>query len=121
MSKNIINDIQVKIIENMNKERMTNTNVQMLNTVSGAIISPLVDKIIKKNTIGEMRDLYNALENMCESDLKDEAFSILHIIIKTSGVRLPSEYQCIVDNPKLRSDFVEEAIADIEDILYDLE
>ena len=46
---------------------------------------------------------------------------MLHIIIKTSGVSLPEEYRCIVDNEKLRADFVEEAIADLEDILFDLE
>lgn len=58
---------------------------------------------------------------MCEQDLIEEAFSLLHTIIKTSGVRLPSEYRCIIDNAKLRADFIEEAIADLEDILYDLE
>lgn len=58
---------------------------------------------------------------MCENDLKEEAFSLLHIIIKLSRVSLPEEYSCIVGNEKLRADFVEEAIADLEDILYDLE
>ena len=53
--------------------------------------------------------------------MTQDAFSLLHIIIKTSGVRLPEEYRCIVDNGKLRADFVEEAITDLEDILYDLE
>ena len=53
--------------------------------------------------------------------MTQEAFSLLHIIIKTSGVRLPDEYKCIVDNEILHSDFIEEAIADLEDILYDLE
>lgn len=32
MRKNIINDNQVKIIENMNNERMVNMNIQMLNS-----------------------------------------------------------------------------------------
>ncbi len=58
---------------------------------------------------------------MCEQDLIEEAFSLLHTIIKTSGVRLPSEYYYILDNNELRNEFVEEAIADLEDILYDLE
>ena len=53
--------------------------------------------------------------------MTQDAFSLLHIIIKTSGVRLPEEYRCIVDNEKLRADFVEEAVEDLEDILYDLE
>lgn len=51
----------------------------------------------------------------------EEAFSVLHTSIKISGVRLPSEYRCIIDHPNLRADFAEEAIADLEDILYDLE
>lgn len=121
MRKNIINDNQVKIIENMNNERMVNMNIQMLNAVSGSIMSPMIDKLCKKIKVKEAQNLYNALESMCEQDLIEEAFCVLHTIIKASGVRLPEEYRCIVDNEKLRADFVEEAIADLEDILYDLE
>ena len=121
MDKNIINDIQDEIIENIKKERMTNMNIQMVNTLSGAIISPMVDKLCKKVSAEEVRNLYSSLEFMIENEVTQDAFSLLHIIIKTSGVRLPEEYRCIVDNEKLRADFVEEAIADLEDILCDLE
>ena len=121
MDKNIINDIQDEIIENIKKERMTNMNIQMVNALSGAIISPMVDKLCKKISAEEVRNLYSSLEFMIENEVTQDAFSLLHIIIKTSGVRLPEEYRCIVDNEKLRADFVEEAIADLEDILCDLE
>ena len=121
MDKNIINDIQDEMIENMKKERMTNMNIQIVNTLSGAIISLVVDKLCKKVSAEEVSNLYNSLEFLNENELTQEAFSLLHIIIKTSGVRLPEEYRCIVDNEKLRAYFVEEAIADLEDILYDLE
>ena len=121
MDKNIINDIQDEMIENMKKERMTNMNIQIVNALSGAIISLVVDKLCKKVSAEEVSNLYNSLEFLNENELTQEAFSLLHIIIKTSGVRLPEEYRCIVDNEKLRADFVEEAIADLEDILYDLE
>lgn len=124
MDKNIINDIQDEIIENMKKERMTkmtNMNIQMVNALSGAIISPMVDKLCKKVSVEEVRNLYSSLEFMIENEMTQDAFSLLHIIIKTSGIRLPEEYRCIVDNEKLRADFVEEAISDLEDILYDLE
>lgn len=121
MDKNIINDIQNEIIENIKKERMTNMNIQMVNALSGAIISPMVDKLCKKVSAEEVRNLYSSLEFMIENEVTQDAFSLLHIIIKTSGVRLPEEYRCIVDNEKLRADFVEEAIADLEDILCDLE
>lgn len=121
MDKNIINDIQDEIIENIKKERMTNMNIQMVNALSGAIISPMVDKLCKKVSAEEVRNLYSSLEFMIENEVTQDAFSLLHIIIKTSGVRLPEEYRCIVDNEKLRADFVEEAIADLEDILCDLE
>ena len=107
MRKNIINDNQVKIIENMNNERMVNMNIQMLNAVSGAIISPMVDKLCKKVSAEDVRILYSSLEFMIENEMTQDAFSLLHIIIKTSGVRLPEEYHCIVDNEKLRADFVE--------------
>ena len=118
--KNIIEEIQEKFIENMNNERMVNMNIQMLNAVSGTIMSPMIDKLCKKVTVDEVQNLYTALESMCENDLKEEAFYVLHAIIKISGVRLPEEYRCIIDNEKLRDDFVEEAVADLEDILYDL-
>lgn len=96
-------------------------NVHIINAVSGAIISPMVDKLCKKVSAEEVRILYSSLEFMIENEMTQDAFSLLHIIIKTSGVRLPEEYRCIVGNEKLRADFVEEAIADLEDILYDLE
>lgn len=96
-------------------------NINMLNAVSGAIMSPMVDKLCKKVSTEEISNLYNSLEFLNENELTQEAFSLLHIIIKTSGVRLPEEYRCIADNEKLRAYFVEEAIADLEDILYDLE
>ena len=119
--KNVIEEIQEKFIENMNNERMVNMNIQMLNAVSGTIMSPMIDKLCKKVTVDEVQNLYTALESMCENDLKEEAFYVLHAVIKISGVRLPEEYRCIIDNEKLRDDFVEEAIADLEDILNDLE
>lgn len=96
-------------------------NAHIINAVSGAITSPMVDKLCKKVLAEEVVNLYSSLEFMIENEMTQEAFSLLHIIIKTSGVRLPEEYRCIVDNEKLRVDFVEEAIADLEDILYDLE
>ena len=113
MDKNIINNIQDEMIENMKKERMTNMNIQIINTLSGAIISLVVDKLCKKVSAEEVSNLYNSLEFLNENELTQDAFSLLHIIIKTSGVRLPEEYRCIVDNEKLRADFVEEAIADL--------
>lgn len=116
--KNIIEEIQNKIFGNMEVNKMT---IEKINQVSGAIMSPMVDKLCKKVSAEEVSNLYNSLEFMNENELIQEAFSLLHIIIKTSGVRLPEEYRCIVDNEKLRADFVEEAIADLEDILYDLE
>ena len=96
-------------------------NAHIINAVSGAIISPMVDKLCKKISAEEVRILYSSLEFMIENEMTQDAFSLLHIIIKTLGVRLPEEYRCVVDNEKLRADFVEEAIADLEDILYDLE
>ena len=95
--------------------------IERINQVSGAIMSPMVDKISKKVSADEVRNLYSSLEFMIENEMIQEAFSLLHIIIKSSGVRLPEEYRCIIDNEKLRADFVEEAIADLEDIMYDLE
>ena len=96
-------------------------NAHIINAVSGTIISPIVDKLCKKVSTEEVVNLYSSLEFMIENEMTQDAFSLLHIIIKTSGVRLPEEYRCIVDNEKLRADFVEEAITDLEDILYDLE
>ena len=118
--KTIINDSQEKIIENIIR-RPNNMTIEIINQVSGAIMSTLVDKMSKKVSADEVRNLYSSLEFMIENERTQEAFSLLHTIIKTSGVRLPEEYRCIVDNEKLRADFVEEAVVDLEDILYDLE
>ena len=99
-------------------------------TTTIKMLTCLIQPTFGKATVGgydvqknpdEVRNLYSSLEFMIENERTQEAFSLLHIIIKTSGVRLPEEYRCIVDNEKLRADFVEEAIADLEDILYDFE
>ena len=118
--KTIINDSQEKIIENIIR-RTNNMTIEIINQVSGAIMSTLVDKMSKKVSADEVRNLYSSLEFMIENERTQEAFSLLHTIIKTSGVRLPEEYRCIVDSGKLRADFVEEAMADLEDILLDYE
>ena len=86
--KTIINDIQEKIIENIIR-RQYNMTIEIINQVSGAIMSPLVDKISKKVSADEVRNLYSSLEFMIENEMIQEAFSLLHTIIKTSGVRLP--------------------------------
>ena len=117
--KTIINDSQEKIIEKIIR-RPNNMTIEIINQVSGAIMSTLVDKMSKKVSADEVRNLYSSLEFMIENERTQEAFSLLHTIIKTSCVRLPEEYRCIVDSEKLRADFVEEAVADLEDILYDL-
>ena len=126
MKKNMYNHLNDNITNMKNEIIKTNErgnimNIYTLNAVSGAIMSPLVDKISKKVSAEEVGNLYSSLEFMIENEMIQEAFSLLHIIIKSSGVRLPEEYRCIIDNEKLRADFVEEAIADLEDIIYDLE
>ena len=118
--KTIINDIQEKNIENIIR-RQNNMTIEIINQVSGAIMYSLVDKISKKVSVEEVRNLYSSLEFLIENERNQEAFSLLHTIIKISSVRLPDEYKCIVDNEVLHSDFVEEAVADLEDIIYDLE
>ena len=96
-------------------------DINVINAVSGVVMSPLVDKLSKKVSVAEIRNLHNSLQTMYEQEQMQEAFSLIHIIIKASGVRLPTEYKCIVDNPKLREMFIYEVIEDIEDILYDFE
>ncbi len=68
-------------------------NAHIINAVSGAIISPMVDKLCKKVSAEEVVNLYSSLEFMIENEIIQEAFSLLHIIIKTSGVRLPEGYR----------------------------
>lgn len=126
MKKNMYNYLNNNITNMKNEiiktnERSNIMNIYTLNAVSGAIMSSVVDKICKKVSAEEVGNLYSSLEFMFENEMTQEAFSLLHIIIKSSGVRLPEEYRCIVDNEKLRVDFVKEAVADLEDILYDLE
>ena len=126
MKKNMYNYLNDNITNMKNEiiktnERSNIMNIYSLNAVSGAIMSPMVDKLSKKVSAEEISNFYNSLEFLNENELTQDAFSLLHIIIKASGVRLPEEYSCIVGNEKLRADFVEEAIADLEDIMYDLE
>ena len=118
MKNNYKSNHKVKNI--VETERNDIMNINMLNAVSGAIMSPMVDKLSKKVSAEEISNFYNSLEFLNENELTQDTFSLLHIIIKASGVRLPEEYRCIVDSEKLRADFVEEAVADLEDILYDL-
>lgn len=107
--------------KNITGERGAIMNAHIMNALSGAIMSPIVDKLCKKVSTDEIKNLHISLEFMKENEMTQEAFAVLHIIIKTSGVGIPSEFQCIVDNENLQAGFIEEAIAELEDILYDLE
>ena len=107
--------------KNITRERGAIMNAHIMNALSGAIMSPIVDKLCEKVSNDEIKNLHSSLEFMKENEMTQETFSVLHIIIKTSSVGVPSEFRCIVDNENLQADFVEEAIADLEDILCDLE
>ena len=54
----------------------------MLNAVSGAIMSPMVDKLCKKVSAEKVSILYNSLEFLNENELTREAFSLLHIMVR---------------------------------------
>ena len=121
MNKKIINNTKIKVVENMSKVRMTNMNNNFINSLAGAIMSPVVDRISKRVSVEEIRNLYNLLESMYENNQTGAVFDYLNIIIKLSRVSLPHEYYYILDNNELRDEFVEEAMADLEDILLDYE
>ena len=44
-------------------------NAHIINAVSGAIMSPMVDKLCKKVSAKEVRNLYNSLEFLNENEL----------------------------------------------------
>lgn len=58
---------------------------------------------------------------MYELGLKEEIFSILHMLITTSGVDLPEHYLNMIDNPESKAAFVHEALEDFKDLMYDIE
>lgn len=109
------------ILEKEKMERMDKMNTNVVNFVSGAIISPLFDKICDITNISKAKEIYTSFKKMYELGLKEDIFSILHMLITTSDVDVPDQYFDMVDNPEFRECFVYEVLEDFEDLMYDIE
>lgn len=109
------------ILEKEKMERMDKMNTNVVNFVSGAIISPLFDKMCDITNVSKSKEIYTSFKKMYELGLKEDIFSILHMLITTSDVDVPDQYFDMVDNPEFRAGFVYEALEDFEDLMYDIE
>lgn len=109
------------ILKNEKIERMDKMNNNIVNFVSGAIISPLFDKMCDITNVSKAKEIYTSFQKMYDLGLKEEIFSILHMLIASSGIDVPKQYLDMVDDEEFRGIFVFEAIEDFKDLMYDIE
>lgn len=109
------------ILENEKIERMDKMNNNIVNFVSGAIISPLFDKMCDITNVSKAKEIYTSFKKMYELGLNEEIFLILHMLIVSSGIDVPKQHLDMADDEEFRESFVFEAIEDFEDLMYDIE
>ena len=109
------------ILENEKIERMDKMNNNIVNFVSGAIISPLFDKMCDITNVSKAKEIYTSFKKMYELGLNEEIFSILHMLIVSSGIDVPKQHLDMADDEEFRESFVFEVIEDFEDLMYDIE
>ena len=96
-------------------------DIEFLNNLSGTMVAPLFDKLCEKTSLTEVKKLCNLIEFSYKSEVIEELFALIHILVMTSGIEIPQKYYIMSENSELRVGFVHEVIADLEDLLMDYE
>ncbi len=92
-------------------------NNNTINTLSGAVTLPVFDLLHDRMNIRKIRRFYHGLCDFQESDHANIAVTIIDVLIRLAGSELPTVYTEVVASPKLQAIFLDEFLADFEDIL----
>ena len=82
---------------------------------------PVFDLLHDRMNLREIRRLYHSLCDLQGSDHASSAITIIDILIRLAGSELPVVYAEVVASPKFQTIFLDEFLADFEDILSEYE
>lgn len=92
-----------------------------INTLSGAVTLPVFDLLHDRMNLREIRRFYHGLCDLQGSDHANTAVTVIDILIRLAGIELPDVYAEVVASPKFQTIFLDEFLADFEDILSEYE
>lgn len=96
-------------------------NNNTINTLSGAVTLPVFDLLHDRMNIRKIRRLYHSLCDLQGSDHANTAVTIIDVLIRLAGIELPDMYAEVMASPKFQGIFLNEFLADFEDILSEYE
>ena len=96
-------------------------NNNTINTLSGAVTLPVFDLLHSRMSIREIQRFYHGLCDLQRSDHANTAVTIIDILIRLAGIELPGVYAEVMTSPKLQAIFLDEFLANFEDILSEYE
>ena len=88
-----------------------------INTLSGAVALPVFDWLHDRINLREIRRFYHGLCDLQGSDHANTAVTVIDILIHLTGIEVPDVYAEVMASRKLQSIFLDEFLADFEDIL----
>lgn len=102
------------------QEQIPNDMLNIINIISGAYTSSLVD------TADELSSSKNALPNMqsiiralLECKKVDEAMKFIHLLYDLCGLEFPEEITLLEKHELAREQYLNEFLLDLEDLKYD--
>ena len=98
-----------------------NNTINTLNTLSGAVTLPVFDLLHDHMNLREIRRFYHSLCDLQGSDYANTAVTIIDVLIRLAGIELPGVYADVMASPKPQAIFLDEFLADFEDILSEYE
>ncbi len=96
-------------------------NNNTINTLSGAVTLPVFDLLHGCMSIRDIQRLYHGLCNLRGSHHTNAAVTIIDILIRLARIELLGVYAEVMASPKLQAIFLNEFLADFEDILSEYE
>lgn len=96
-------------------------NDNTINTLSGAVMLPVFDMLCGRMNVRNIRRFYHSLCGLLGSDQANTAVTIIDVLIRLAGIELPDVYAEVIASRKLQAIFLDEFLADFEDILSEYE
>ena len=92
-----------------------------INTLSGTVTLPVFDLLHDHMNLREIRRFYHSLYDLQGSDHANTAVTIIDVLIRLAGIEFPDVYAKVMASRKLQAIFLDEFLADFEDILSEYE
>ena len=89
--------------KNITGERGAIMNAHIMNALSGAIMSPIVDKLCKKVSTDEIKNLHSSLEFMKENEMTQEAFQVLEFLVSFNVLLITKIYKQALSRKPLQN------------------